>query len=80
MGYGALAFGTPSGAVSTSAATLAPDPASMADVGGTPAVNDPGSTGGLLDAIDAGQAQPSAQPSHALQRIADGFDANGARP
>ena len=84
LSYGALAFGTPMGAGSTTSPTLAPVTApevgSPAALVGTPAASDPGSTGGLLDAIDAGQIEPSAQLSPALQRIADGFEAHGARP
>jgi hypothetical protein len=84
LGYGALAFGAPTQTGSTTAPTLAPE--SAPEVGSptvpaaTPAAGDPGSTGGLLDAIDAGQIEPSAQLTPALQRIADGFDAQGARP
>ena len=84
LGYGALAFGAPTGSGSTTAPTLAPDSTAEVspegDPAGTPVAGDPGSTGGLLDAIDAGQIGPSDQLTPALQRIEDGFDAHGARP
>ncbi len=84
LSYGALAFGTPMGAGSTTspafAPSMAPEVESPAAPVGTAAASDPGSTGGLLDAIDAGHIEPSAQLSPVLQRIADGFEAHGARP
>lgn len=64
----------------TIAPSMAPEVESPAAPVRTPAASDPGSTGGLLDAIDAGHIEPSAQLSPVLQRIADGFEAHGARP
>ena len=83
--YGSLAFGSPAGGASSMdlapAIDPAPDNRSVRSVlSGQLALDDPGSTGGLLDAIDAGRIEPAAHLSPALQRIADEFEGGVTRP
>ncbi|MDQ3620442.1 MAG: phosphodiester glycosidase family protein [Actinomycetota bacterium] len=83
LSYGSLAFETPTGGpTSTDSSLVAPTPERSVEsvLSGQLAADDPGSTGGLLDAIDGGEVEPSAHLSPTLQRIADEFAEGMARP
>ena len=85
LSYGSLAFGTSTGGRTSTDSALAvsssPEGPSLQSVlSGELAADDPGSTGGLLDAIDGGDVEPAARLSPALQRIADDFEDGVARP